>query len=680
MRDHQQDPEAESAEAPYGARAAALLEVVAIHFAQAAREFADDFYDGLALDAQSARILQALSPEQLGSLKGRQAEHLRFLVHPGTTRQQLRERARNVGRVHALVGVGGSLLVRSQAHYGELLARLGTRAGLGPEDRYALSRIVQQRLHDDIESQSEAAESVLGAYWRLLARPYARAGTAWTDASAEELDLLGALPGVRAALLLRLDEQGVLTVERSAGPQAREIAEVMRDPGTSVLIDPQTPRGQGLVALAWRSRLMQSTPNYASDPRLGFWAGQAIRLEVQSTFALPVCDEGGNVAACLYLYGAYPNQFESAWMREFGQGLQRRWEQTWRSSRSPSGFAMPQERAEAYRACMFAGGLHMHLQPVFDLRSGEVDSMEALARLHMPDGTVVGPGQFLPLLSQAELDRLFRLGLAQALDWLVELRGQHPRFAGMGVSINLPPSTLLNPDCTRWVDEALRDRGLDPARLHIELLETQELHSESQREGLEQLASLGVCLSMDDLGSGYSSLERLSRLPFDVIKIDQGLLATLRSHPLRVISLVGSLIQMTHDLQRTAVVEGLEDADAVETVRLLGATMGQGFGLCRPLPPRQAASWLREFRPPPAQAAVRSPLGALAYHWRYVRALHVPPTHTDLETCPVTSFLQHAAPRDREVARWHAQLHAGEQVDQASQRISDWLVRSIIGA
>ncbi|WP_018912879.1 EAL domain-containing protein [Thiomonas sp. FB-6] len=680
MRDNQQALGPEAAEQPYGLRAAALLENAAEHFAQAGTEFVEAFYQGLAREPQSARILEALSAEQLRSLKARQAAHLQFLVHPGTTRDQLRQRAEAVGRVHALVGVGGSMLVRSQAQYGGLLARLGSRTGLSAEDRHALSRIVEQRLHDDIEGQTDATERVLGAYWRLLARPYVRAGAAWADASAEELEVLGALPGVRAALLLRLDQQGVLTVERSAGPQAREITEVMRDPGTSVLIDSQTPRGQGLVALAWRSGLAQSTPNYAADPRLGFWNGQATRLRVQSTFALPVCDEAGNVAACLYLYGAYPNQFEADWMREFGQGLQRRWEQTWRSSRSPSGFALPEERAEAYRACMFTGGLRMHLQPVFDLRSGEVDAVEALARLHMPDGSVVPPGQFLPLLGHAELDRLFQLGLGQALDWLVELSGQAARFARLGISINLPPSTLLNPDCTRWVDEALRSRGVEPERLHIELLETQELHSDSQRVGIEQLAGLGVRLSMDDLGSGYSSLERLSRLPFDVIKIDQGLLATLRTYPLRVISLVGSLIQVAHDLRRAAVVEGLEDADAVEAVSLLGATMGQGFGLCRPLPPEQASRWLREFRPQPTQASVSSHLGALAYHWRYVRALHVPPSHTDLATCPLTAFLRCAAPRDEAVARWHEQLHRGEEVDQASQHISDWLEASIVGS
>ena len=677
MRDPSDGIVGEPPEAAYGPSAAALLRAAAAHFARVGDDFVDGFYRGLARDEHPARILGSLSAESLEALKRRQAAHLQFLVAPDTRREDLLARAEAIGRAHALVGVGGSMLMRSQALYRGLMAGLGAKAGMDGDARYRLSRIIEQRLQDDIQGQTEAAERVMADYWRSLSRPYASPATPWADASSEELEVLGTLPGIRAALLLRLNQDGVLTVERSAGPQAREISEVMLSPSTSVVIDPATPRGQGLVALAWRSREAQSTPNYGTDPRLQFWSSQAGRLRVQSTFALPVLDEAGHVVACVYLYGAWPSQFEAPWMREFGRGLQRRWEQIWQRCRAPSLYALPQELADAYRQCLFAGGLAMYLQPVIDLRSGEVHSVEALARLVMPEGSVIPPGQFLPQLGNTELDRLFRLGLAQVLDWLV---AQPARFDRLGVSINLAPSTLLHPDCTAWVAEALRRRDLAPNRLHIELLETQELHSEAQRHSIEQLARLGVRLSMDDLGSGYSSLDRLSRLPFDVIKIDQGLLATIRTHPMRVISLVGSLIQMAHDLQRAAVVEGLEDTDAVEAVSLLGATLGQGFGLCRPMPMGQASEWLRDFHPTPPAPRVATGLGALAYHWRYVRALHAPPSHTDLATCPLTDFLRVAAPRDEQVAGWHAQLHRGEDVDQASRRISDWLVRSITHA
>lgn len=660
--------------APYGKRAAELLRLIAPQVAQMGDDIVNSVYGDLFSEQESPRAVGALDSTVLRQLKSQQTAHLQLLVSPDTTREVLLGRADAMGQAHALVGVANSVLERGRALYRSLLVGVGARVGLDLEQRYGLSSVVDQRLHDDAQCQTEAIDRVLGSYWRLLSGVYPAGATPWADATAQELEPLGALPGIHAALLLRLDQNGVLTVERSAGPRAQEISEVMRNPSTSVVIDPASPRGQGLVALAWRSRQPQSTPSYASDPRLHFWTEQATRLGVQSTFALPVCDESGHVVACVYLYGAYPNQFEAPWMREFGRGLQRRWEQIWQRCQSRGSFAITQELADAYRKRLFAGGVQMYLQPVFDLRSGEVTTVEALARLCMPDGQVITPAQFLPLLGHAELDRLFRLGLAQVLDWLVE---QAVEFTRLGVSINLAPSTLLNPDCAGWVGKALRERGLEPRRLQIELLETQELHSEAQRHSIEQLATLGVRLSMDDLGSGYSSLERLSQLPFDVIKIDQGLLATLRSHPLRVLSLVGALIQMVHELGREAVVEGLEDEDAVEAVVLLGATAGQGFGLCRPMPLQHAAAWLRDFRPVPARKSVCTGLGALAYHWRYMRALDTPQLHTDLENCPLTNYLRRVAPKDRRIEQWHAKLHEGQDVDTAARHIRDWLLRAI---
>ena len=666
------------AQAAYDPAAAGLLRPMEPHLERLGDEFVSAFYTRLARDEQAGRILRALSDAAMDRLKQRQAEHLRRLTAPSTSREELLRRADGVGRAHALVGVRGSLLVRAQSLYRALLDKVIDSSELDATQRLHLSRIVEQRLHDDVQAQTEAAERVMGAYWRVLARSFAALGTRWPDVAEAELQALGELPGIRAVLLLRLGHDGMLTVERSAGPDAQVISQVMQHPSTSVLIDARSPRGQGLAALAWRSGLVHSTPSYLDDPRLGFWHEQAQRLGLQSTFAVPVLGSDAQAVACLYLYGAFPHQFECDWMREFGRGLQHRWEQAWQRCGGASARALPQGLADEYRRRLFDGGLTMYAQPVLDLRSGHVHSLEALARLRMPDGTVLGPGQFLPLLGHAELDALFRLGLHQVLDWAA---AQPTELARLGLSINLAPSTLLNPDCVRWISDALQRHGVAPRRLHIELLETQELNSALQRQQLEQLASLGVRLSMDDLGSGYSSLERLSRLPFDVIKIDQALLASIRTQPMRVLSLVGSLIQMAHDLQREAVVEGLEDDDAVEAVSLLGATLGQGFGICRPMPLEQASAWLLGFRAHPMQPAVRTRLGALAYHWRYLRDRRTPSWHSDLSSCPMTGFLRSAAGENSDVARWHALLHAGgADADEAGRRIGEWLVRSITGA
>ncbi len=658
----------------YGPAAEALLRPLEARFAQLNPEFVDAFYQQLQLDAASAGILGGLDGATLQHLRQRQAEHLHHLVAADTTREALRRRAEAVGSAHALVGAGSSRIVRAQAVYRGLLRAVVDSSPLEPAQRYAVVRLLEQRLQDDVLAQTEAVEAVMEAYWRVLAQPFAAQATPWPDVAQRELQALGALPGVLAALLLRLGEDGTLTVEHSAGPSASEVTGVLQDPATRLSIDAASPRGRGLAALAWRTGQVQSTPDYENDPRLQFWRAQARRLRVRSTFALPISDEAGGSVACLYLYGAYPRQFECDWMREFGRGLQQRWQQNWQRSGAAGAYAMPQRQAHIYREQLFGGGLRLFAQPIVDLQRGTVHSLEALARLRMPDGTLVGPAQFLPLLGHAELDRLFRIGLERLLEWIA---AQGPEMDQLGVSINLAPSTLLNPDCAAWVEDGLRRFGVAPQRLDIELLESQEIHSPLQRHQIERLGRLGVRLSMDDLGSGYSSLERLARLPFDVIKIDQGLLASLRTQPLRVLSLVGSLIQMAHDLQREAVVEGLEDDDAIEAVRWLGASLGQGFGICRPMPLPELAGWVRDFRGLAQPAGIRSHLGALAYHWRFMRRLNAPALHGDLGSCPLTAFLRDAAPGDTELARCHARLHAGEDARSAGRQLSDWLVRAI---
>ena len=656
---------------PYGLQAAVLLRATQRHIQLLATRFADEFYSRLAERPAASAILATLGGEAMQTLKSHQTGHLQFLLSPETTREQVIERAQALGAIHALVGVTNSLLVQSLSIYRRLLGLHLNGVPLATKRRYSLALMIEARLQDDIQGQLEAAEHTVAAYFGTLSRPFPALGVPWPDVSAIELNALGALPGIHGALLMRLNQEGVLTVERSAGPKAQGIMDVLQSPQTSVLIDPDSPRGQGLIAVAWRTLQAQSTPAYASDPRLQFWAEPARRLNIQSTLALPILDEAGHAVACVYLYGAFPNQFESDWMREFGRGLQRRWEQAWQRCRAKNVFALPESIAKSYRQQVFSGGLVMYGQPVVNLRTGAVHSVEALARLRLQDGTIVAPGQFLPLLGNAELEQLFKNGLDQALHGLITWDAESLHLT---VAINLPPLALLNPDSPIWISHALRRHGVAPHRLSVELLETQEIDSAAQSEAIEQLTRLGVRLSMDDLGSGYSSLERLSILPFDVIKIDQGLLATMRTSPMRVLSLVGALIQIARDLERELVVEGLEDDGLIEAVTVLGATFGQGYALAKPMPLDAIAGWVRQFKLRTRSSQIRTPLGALAYHWAFMHSGDPPKPATALDTCPLTQFFRLHAPDDREVRQWHAQIHSGNDAREASRLLTKWLV------
>ncbi|WP_346924717.1 EAL domain-containing protein [uncultured Arthrobacter sp.] len=328
--------------------------------------------------------------------------------------------------------------------------------------------------------------------------------------------------------------------------------------------------------------------------------------------------------------------------------------------------------AAAYKERLFAGGLEMFMQPAVDLDAGGVHLFESLARLRLEDGSFLPPAAFLQHLNAAETDRLFRLGLDQVLACLAG-------WDGLGlsarVSVNIAPSTLLDPACPRFVEEALRRYAIAPERLVLELLETENMDWDLLHGPLNRLVKLGVGLAMDDLGAGYSSLKRLSMLPFTAVKIDRDMLTGLRTSPLETLSLIATLVQIGRDFDMTVVAEGLEDLGMTEAVAVLGARYGQGYHLARPMPAADVPGWTADFESREFRRQVRTALGALAFHWKFLR-LGSPHPHA-VEVCPFTGYLESRGGSPGDVHRWHAQQHRADSSSGASRMIVDWLVREI---
>ncbi|TDK26695.1 EAL domain-containing protein [Arthrobacter crusticola] len=327
---------------------------------------------------------------------------------------------------------------------------------------------------------------------------------------------------------------------------------------------------------------------------------------------------------------------------------------------------------ERRRDALYGGGLSICLQPVIDLRDGSVHLFEALARLTLPNGTVLQPAGFVKDLSAFDLDHLFSTVLEQSLAQLAEWDRQGLNYS---VSVNLPPTTLLDPASPDLISSALARHGIAPHRLGLELLESQTLEWDIQREALSQLVRLGVGLAMDDLGAGYSSLKRLSSLPFNAIKLDRDLLADIRTKPSETLSLIATLIQMGRDFGMNVVIEGIEDEGIAEAVAVLGAPLGQGFHFSRPLAPQDAAAWVEHFRLPAPNGSLRTCLGALAYHWQFARLGS--PHPRALAECPLSRFLASYG-SSADVGRWHIQQHDPRAAHAGAGRLLvDWLVRQI---
>ncbi len=317
-------------------------------------------------------------------------------------------------------------------------------------------------------------------------------------------------------------------------------------------------------------------------------------------------------------------------------------------------------------------GVVVHLQPVVNLREGTVHLFEALARIALPGDRLLVPGEFLPHLGDADVDRLFWLVLDQALE-------QFRRWSSAGgraeLSVNLPPIVLEHPGLVEILRDHLAHHRIEPRRLTLELLESGHLDSEAQREVLLEIVDLGICLAMDDLGAGYSSLNRLSSLPFNSIKLDQNLLAGIRTRPTDVLSVIAALIQLGRDVGMTVVIEGIEERGVAEAVTILGAALGQGYYFGRPRPAAEVQAFADPISEPLRPDRFRTPLGALAYHWQFAR-LGSPHPRT-LRECPLSHFLAAVDP-PAAVERWHAQQHDGRTVHLGAGRLMvDWFVQQV---
>jgi EAL domain-containing protein (putative c-di-GMP-specific phosphodiesterase class I) len=163
-----------------------------------------------------------------------------------------------------------------------------------------------------------------------------------------------------------------------------------------------------------------------------------------------------------------------------------------------------------------------------------------------------------------------------------------------GVSVNLSARDLLDADLPREVESLLSKHGVDPTLLEVEITENTILTDpERTRAVLERLRNLGVTLSIDDFGTGFSSLGQLKLLPVDVLKIDRSFVMNME-HDENDDVIVRSTIELGHNLGLRVVAEGVETQETWSRLAQLGCDTAQGFFVSRPLPRVVLVEWLRK--------------------------------------------------------------------------------------
>jgi len=234
------------------------------------------------------------------------------------------------------------------------------------------------------------------------------------------------------------------------------------------------------------------------------------------------------------------------------------------------------------RDALARGQFVLHYQPQFALADESLVGSEVLVRWQHPRKGLVLPGEFIGLCEE--------LGLIGALSNLVmtgalgELQGWQRRGLPARVAINISPAQFRVPGLELTVERILKDTGVDPSCVEIELTETSVIdHTDTALESLHRLCALGVTLSLDDFGTGYSSLSYVRRLPVSKLKIDQSFinnLATSRDDR----SIVEGIVQLCHKLQLQVIAEGVETAEQVAILRDIGCDAVQGMFFSPPLP------------------------------------------------------------------------------------------------
>lgn len=667
---------------PFATDAQTLLARVVPVFEVVDREFVEAFYTELDARGDTAPILAALGADELARLKQAQVAHLRFLLAPDTSAAMIQKRAQALGKIHALVGVAPSWLTASMQLYRDMLHWHLDVGDLVARDRYRLQRILDARVQIDLQSQLDAMLDVQNAYNGYLARPLPRAGQDWAEVVDAKLRALGALPGIQGCVVMRPDARGVFTVLASGGMLAESLARLLTTPRLQPSLDANAATGTGTAAVAWRTESVVAVKRIEGHPGLAPWGDAADRLGVRSMAAVPL-RRAGQTDAVLLIYGALPNQFDTQLGQTFLAAAQNRWnlvdDQLRR--RQP---AVGQQEAALYREWLYTGGLQMFVQPIVDLRDGRLAKLEALARLVTPDGEVVLPGKFLGALREADLDALFRIGLSQSLEWLSKWR-EHG--IDVDISLNLPPSTMLNPGCAQWIEDALESSAVSPRHLVLELLESQELDEAMRDDAVATLGQAGIRLAIDDLGSGFNSLKRLASLPFDIIKIDRGILLDIDRDPVKALSLVRTVVQIGRDFEKVVVVEGIENEAIAEAVTILGAGFGQGFGIARPMPPNEFEVWAAQYAsaqrarvPGAAPQRLESALAALAFHWLHMHEAR-PHPEADAHACPLDAFLRSFGADAVQALAWHEVLHHqatdSESSRMVGQYLASWLVARV---
>ncbi len=239
--------------------------------------------------------------------------------------------------------------------------------------------------------------------------------------------------------------------------------------------------------------------------------------------------------------------------------------------------------------------IHPWYQPKVDSAQLRVVGVEALARWRFPDGGLVSPGRFIPVVEAAGLSDALFFGMLEQV--LADMQRWHAAGRIFKASVNLSMDCAFQLDLPEKLQELLKKYAVPTKQIVIEVTESRLMADKATAmETLTRLSLMGFILSIDDFGTGYSSLSQVAALPFGELKLDLSFVQQA-GRDIKADAILQSTVTLGRSLGMEVVAEGVETFEQLDILRNFGAPVVQGFLIARPMPANQFEGWLANWRP-----------------------------------------------------------------------------------
>ncbi len=650
----------------YSSEAAQILEAVYPQLVANRQKIAKYFYSNLGHEAE--KILNLLTSKEFSNLHIKQQNYLQSICAPQLSLKKQKDMATVAGKRHELISLPPEILVSGYKVYRQAMFHAVPELQ-HCEDLSLANYILEQRLQNDMAWQligylqsSQERNLVLHQLNEAV-----KSATNRDDLLETLLQQLRQMPAIAGVSIGSFTNNNQLICEKSLGLVLHQ---------SECLFNAQKAFTDEPLVRAWRTEKPQWINSVSLEVGETCIRDNAEHLGIRSYGVIPLVDTKHNAPLMLLVIYSHMPSFFLAETKQFffAQVAQNILPLLLSKLNQSRHLEKSLYRPLEIRQLLEKDSVEMHFQPIVNASTGEIYKFEALARLKDGDDNIIPPYYFLEALGSVQLVYLFELAFKKSCQFLLELHKND--YKRVGVSINLPTEAFAFPKVFQHIYEVVHELDIKPHYITLEVLETNIIDQESSQTFIHTLKKKGFRVALDDVGTGESSISRIKSLPIDEIKIDQEFVRPLVKD-LENADYLESLIRLARNLNKYAIIEGVEDQNIIDIVRTFSGDYMQGYGIAKPMPHKQALQWAerytRENKQKNPQHIFTQYLPQTIFGW-YARHLQrakllmdALPRHVDLidfhiashaENCPMTQELDKLAIAEDLKKELHTTHHA----------------------